>query len=124
MATTAAAKRRKQAPKSNNVRKKSKASLAKFKKKSAPKKKPAQTSKAAKAAKNAKPSQPVKSTATKKTDAQKEKLIKLGKSKGFLTYDEVNDHMPEDIGQAEVPALVAIGELLVIEAKQVQNRSL
>jgi len=32
-------------------------------------------------------------------DAEKmrNKLIALGKSKGFVTYDEVNDHMPEDV---------------------------
>jgi RNA polymerase primary sigma factor len=27
----------------------------------------------------------------------RDKLIELGKSKGFVTYDEVNDHMPEDV---------------------------
>jgi RNA polymerase primary sigma factor len=31
------------------------------------------------------------------SDRKKQKLIDLGKSKGFLTYDEVNDNMPEDI---------------------------
>jgi RNA polymerase primary sigma factor len=31
------------------------------------------------------------------TDRKKQKLIDLGKSKGFLTYDEVNDNMPEEI---------------------------
>jgi RNA polymerase primary sigma factor len=31
------------------------------------------------------------------TERRKQKLIDLGKSKGFLTYDEVNDNMPEDI---------------------------
>src|SRR5688572_19480691 len=31
------------------------------------------------------------------TDRKKQKLIDLGKSKGFLTYDEVNDFMPEEI---------------------------
>jgi RNA polymerase primary sigma factor len=31
------------------------------------------------------------------TERKKQKLIDLGKSKGFLTYDEVNDNMPEDI---------------------------
>ncbi|MCE9576946.1 MAG: sigma-70 family RNA polymerase sigma factor, partial [Deltaproteobacteria bacterium] len=29
------------------------------------------------------------------------KLIELGKSKGFVTYDEVNDHMPEDVVSTE-----------------------
>ncbi|NJM91108.1 MAG: RNA polymerase sigma factor RpoD [Myxococcales bacterium] len=27
----------------------------------------------------------------------RKKLIELGKQKGFVTYDEVNDHMPEDV---------------------------
>src|SRR5215813_1269303 len=31
------------------------------------------------------------------SERRKQKLIDLGKSKGFLTYDEVNDNMPEDI---------------------------
>ncbi len=29
--------------------------------------------------------------------AMRDKLIELGKTKGFVTYDEVNDHMPEDV---------------------------
>ncbi|MBK9030939.1 MAG: RNA polymerase sigma factor RpoD [Myxococcales bacterium] len=29
------------------------------------------------------------------------KLIELGKSKGFLTYDEINDHMPDDVVSTE-----------------------
>src|SRR5262245_55678185 len=31
------------------------------------------------------------------TERQKQKLINMGKAKGYLTYDEVNDHMPEEI---------------------------
>lgn len=31
------------------------------------------------------------------TERQKQKLITMGKAKGFVTYDEVNDHMPEDV---------------------------
>jgi len=31
------------------------------------------------------------------TERQKQKLISMGKAKGFVTYDEVNDHMPEEI---------------------------
>ena len=27
----------------------------------------------------------------------RDKLLELGKTKGFVTYDEVNDHMPEDV---------------------------
>jgi hypothetical protein len=29
------------------------------------------------------------------------KLIELGKAKGFLTYDEINDHMPDDVVSTE-----------------------
>jgi RNA polymerase primary sigma factor len=36
-------------------------------------------------------------SATKETDRRKRELITMGKAKGFLTYDEVNDHMPESI---------------------------
>ncbi len=36
------------------------------------------------------------SNATGATSAR-DKLIELGKQKGFVTYDEVNDHMPEDV---------------------------
>ncbi|MCX5748577.1 MAG: RNA polymerase sigma factor RpoD [Proteobacteria bacterium] len=31
------------------------------------------------------------------TTSMRDKLIELGKQKGFVTYDEVNDHMPEDV---------------------------
>src|SRR5262244_3066311 len=31
------------------------------------------------------------------TERKKQKLIDLGKSKGFLTLDEVNDNVPEEI---------------------------
>jgi RNA polymerase primary sigma factor len=30
-------------------------------------------------------------------NSARDKLIELGKQKGFVTYDEVNDHMPEDV---------------------------
>ena len=33
--------------------------------------------------------------------AEMEKLIALGKQKGFLTYDEVNDLLPEDLSSSE-----------------------
>ncbi len=33
----------------------------------------------------------------KDSERQKQKLISMGKAKGYVTYDEVNDHMPEDI---------------------------
>src|SRR4029078_9249395 len=52
---------------------------------------------APKAPKNvaAKPSK--KSTANKESERKKRELITMGKAKGFLTYDEVNEHMPENI---------------------------
>jgi RNA polymerase primary sigma factor len=34
---------------------------------------------------------------TKESERKKRELISMGKAKGFLTYDEVNDHMPESI---------------------------
>src|SRR5438105_10522503 len=30
-------------------------------------------------------------------ERRKQQLITMGKAKGYLTYDEVNDHMPDDI---------------------------
>src|SRR3954454_13109656 len=36
-------------------------------------------------------------SAAKESDRRKRELITMGKAKGFLTYDEVNDHMPETI---------------------------
>ncbi|HEU0034921.1 MAG TPA: sigma-70 family RNA polymerase sigma factor, partial [Kofleriaceae bacterium] len=30
-------------------------------------------------------------------NSMRDKLIELGKTKGFVTYDEVNDHMPDDV---------------------------
>src|SRR5450432_828389 len=33
----------------------------------------------------------------KETERKKRELINMGKAKGFLTYDEVNEHMPESI---------------------------
>jgi RNA polymerase primary sigma factor len=36
-------------------------------------------------------------SSTKETDKKKRELITMGKAKGFLTYDEINDHMPENI---------------------------
>jgi RNA polymerase primary sigma factor len=35
------------------------------------------------------------------SDRMRTKLIELGKSKGFVTYDEVNDHMPDDVVSTE-----------------------
>jgi len=33
----------------------------------------------------------------RESEKKKQQLITMGKAKGFLTYDEVNDHMPDDI---------------------------
>src|SRR5204863_4126384 len=38
-----------------------------------------------------------KSSANKESERKKRELITMGKAKGFLTYDEVNEHMPENI---------------------------
>jgi RNA polymerase primary sigma factor len=38
-----------------------------------------------------------KGSASKESERKKRELITMGKAKGFLTYDEVNDHMPESI---------------------------
>src|SRR5450432_2739187 len=37
------------------------------------------------------------STSNKESERKKRELITMGKAKGFLTYDEVNEHMPENI---------------------------
>ncbi len=38
-----------------------------------------------------------RATSNKESERKKRELINIGKAKGFLTYDEVNDHMPESI---------------------------
>jgi RNA polymerase primary sigma factor len=38
-----------------------------------------------------------KAASTKESERKKRELITMGKAKGFLTYDEINDHMPENI---------------------------
>jgi RNA polymerase primary sigma factor len=38
-----------------------------------------------------------KATSNKESERKKRELITMGKAKGFLTYDEVNEHMPENI---------------------------
>jgi RNA polymerase primary sigma factor len=43
------------------------------------------------------PPPPKRAASTKETDKKKRELITMGKAKGFLTYDEINDHMPENI---------------------------
>ncbi|MBE7448563.1 MAG: RNA polymerase sigma factor RpoD [Kofleriaceae bacterium] len=42
-----------------------------------------------------------KNGAAPENDRQRSKLIELGKAKGFLTYDEINDHMPDDVVSTE-----------------------
>ena len=39
--------------------------------------------------------------ATAKADPRQQKLIALGKEKGFVTYDEVNEHMPDEVVSSE-----------------------
>src|ERR1044072_1030234 len=50
-----------------------------------------------KAPKNGAAKAPKKSSANKESERKKRELITMGKAKGFLTYDEVNEHMPENI---------------------------
>src|SRR5687767_9564938 len=38
-----------------------------------------------------------KASPSKESERKKRELITMGKAKGFLTYDEINDHMPENI---------------------------
>ena len=38
-----------------------------------------------------------KGASSKESERKKRELITMGKAKGFLTYDEVNEHMPENI---------------------------
>jgi len=35
------------------------------------------------------------------TERRKQQLITMGKAKGYLTYDEINDQMPEEIVSAD-----------------------
>src|SRR4051812_8071934 len=37
-------------------------------------------------------------SASKESERRKRELITMGKAKGFLTYDEVNDRRPEGVG--------------------------
>src|SRR5688572_12703670 len=50
-----------------------------------------------KAPKNGAPKASKKSSGNKESERKKRELITMGKAKGFLTYDEVNEHMPENI---------------------------
>src|SRR5262245_62067814 len=52
---------------------------------------------APKAPKNGAAKSSKKSAANKESERKKRELITMGKAKGFLTYDEVNEHMPESI---------------------------
>src|SRR4029079_14954492 len=38
-----------------------------------------------------------KKSSNKESERKKRELITMGKAKGFLTYDQVNEHMPENI---------------------------
>jgi RNA polymerase primary sigma factor len=58
------------------------------------------TPRAPKAAKNGAPgaaASGTKKASNKESERKKRELITMGKAKGFLTYDEVNEHMPENI---------------------------
>src|SRR6185312_5899292 len=55
------------------------------------------TPRAPKPAKNGAHAAAKKSSASKESERKKRELITMGKAKGFLTYDEVNEHMPENI---------------------------
>src|SRR4051812_3246482 len=50
-----------------------------------------------KAPKNGAAAKPTKKSSMKESERKKRELITMGKAKGFLTYDEVNEHMPENI---------------------------
>jgi RNA polymerase primary sigma factor len=41
------------------------------------------------------------SAASKESERQKQKLISMGKARGYVTHDEINDHMPEEIVSAD-----------------------
>ena len=55
------------------------------------------TPRAPKPAKNGAPGASKKAASSKESERKKRELITMGKAKGFLTYDEVNEHMPENI---------------------------
>ncbi|MCD6385307.1 RNA polymerase sigma factor RpoD [Candidatus Sumerlaeota bacterium] len=42
----------------------------------------------------------------KKSDSRFDELIELGKSKGHLTYDEINQHLPEDVTSKDMEQLL------------------
>ena len=52
---------------------------------------------APKAPKNGAAAKAPKKSSNKESERKKRELITMGKAKGFLTYDEVNEHMPENI---------------------------
>ena len=59
-----------------------------------------------------------------KVDKKKElqKLITTGKEKGFLTYEEINEALPEDITESdeldEVMALIEDADIEVVESEK------
>ena len=40
-------------------------------------------------------------TSQKESERKKRELITIGKAKGFLTYDEVSEHMPETVAPSD-----------------------
>ena len=64
---------------------------------------------------------------SRKENAEVEKLIQIGKEKGYLTFDEVNDHMPSDLlaphRMQEVKALFRDMDIEIIDsAKKINHR--
>src|ERR1044072_8962398 len=58
-------------------------------------------------------------TSSKESERKKRALIAIGKAKGFLTHEEVNEHMPEDgIEIVDAPAKVKVGDTDVDEADE------
>jgi RNA polymerase primary sigma factor len=66
--------------------------------------------------------------AIKDTEEKKKKLIAIGKTKGFVTFDEVNDHMPHHLTTADaiedwMELLGAQGIEVVESAEHVKGKS-
>jgi RNA polymerase primary sigma factor len=66
--------------------------------------------------------------AIKDTEEKKKKLVAMGKAKGFVTFDEVNDHMPNHLTTADaiedwMELLGAQGIEVVESAEQAKGKS-
>ena len=58
-------------------------------------------------------------------------LIEKGREQGYLTYSDVNDHLPDDISDPEYDVIVSTGEQsssalisLLLNKKKIESRSL